>query len=297
MSEQDQKLLSVANQIKEHLSIIGTDYRYQAVNEAYAETAGRSREELVGMPVAELVGQGDFERLVKTKLDQCFSGKDVRFRFDFKYSGRPERVYMDVTLLPHRDASGAVVGAVVSSRDVTALKRIEDQYARLAYYDPATNLSNGLMFERELDRSLARAKRYKTSFALLAICVDGISAIRDSHGEAACDSLLKVAAMRIKGSIRQNDLAARLSGDEFLVLGEGVTDDSTTLVLASRLSENLRGEYQLTNEAFRFSVAIGVASYPADSELRVDLMKQAREALMRAKQSNRASIVFARESI
>lgn len=297
MSEQDQKLLEVANQIRDHLSIIGTDYRYQVVNEAYAEAAGRTRQELVGMSVAELVGQGDFERLVKTKLDQCFAGQDVRFRFDFKYAGRPDRVYMDVTLLPHRDAAGKVVGAVVSARDVTVLKRIEDQYARLAYYDPATNLSNGLMFERELDRSLARAKRYENRFALLALCVDGISAIRDSHGEAAGDSLLKVAAMRIKGSIRQNDLAARLSGDEFLVLGEGVGDDSTILVLASRLSENLRSEYQLADEAFRFSVSIGVASYPADSDQRVDLMKQARGAMQRAKQSDRASIVFARETL
>lgn len=295
MSDHQSILLKVANQVRDHLSFIGRDFCYHAVNEAYAAASGLPPDKVVGSSVADLVGQDVFDSIVRPKLEQCFEGREVRFRYDFQYPTNEGRVYMDVSFLPHRDEQGVVIGATVSARDVTALKRIEDRYARLAHYDTSTNLSNRQLFERELDRSLARSRREKSRFALIQFAVEGLGAVEDELGDDAADAVLKEVAARIQTSIRQNDLAARWGGDEFVVLGESVGDEAAVLILASRLSENLCQAFEVDGGQRRFSVFMGVVVYPDDGEGRNDLLKKADDALHRARFSDTANIRFARE--
>ena len=113
-----------------HIAVVGRDYVYRLVNEAYLEAHQRSREEIIGYSVAELLGVDTFERVVRPKLDKCLAGETIEYRaeFDFPFSGRR---YMDVTYFPYFDEDGSIKGVVVNSRDVTDLARAEEERERI----------------------------------------------------------------------------------------------------------------------------------------------------------------------
>lgn len=84
--------------------------------------------------------------------------------------------------------------------------------------DPLTGVPNRRGFERELKRSLAYAKRYGTSAALLYVDLDRFKSVNDRHGHAAGDAVLKAVTMVIGRQVRASDVIARIGGDEFVVL-------------------------------------------------------------------------------
>jgi diguanylate cyclase (GGDEF)-like protein len=84
--------------------------------------------------------------------------------------------------------------------------------------DPLTDILNRRGFERELKRSLAHAKRYGSSAALLYLDLDGFKIVNDRHGHAAGDAVLKAVAAVLARHVRSSDVVARLGGDEFAVL-------------------------------------------------------------------------------
>jgi diguanylate cyclase (GGDEF)-like protein len=111
------------------------------------------------------------------------------------------------------------------ARELAAARaRMADLEAR-AEIDPLTDVLNRRGFERELKRSLAHAKRYGTSAALIYIDLDGFKAVNDRHGHAAGDTLLRAVAAVLARHIRASDVVARLGGDEFAVLLWHLTED------------------------------------------------------------------------
>jgi PAS domain S-box-containing protein len=108
------------------ISFVDTDYTYQVVNDGYLKAHGRRPEELVGRPIAEILGEKPFQEIVKPKLDSCLGGKSIRYQGWFDYAAAGRR-YMDVCYNPAVDSEGRTRGVAVSVRDVTDLKRVEDQ--------------------------------------------------------------------------------------------------------------------------------------------------------------------------
>jgi PAS domain S-box-containing protein len=116
---------AIVTSIPDPISYVDRDYVYRAVNETYSRYAKRPAHELVGLTVAELLGQKAFEAAVRPHLDRCFAGHDVHYQAWFDVPEEPPK-YMDVGYYPVLDESGAVVGAVVQSRDITQRKQAED---------------------------------------------------------------------------------------------------------------------------------------------------------------------------
>lgn len=109
----------------DNISLVGLDYTYLAVSDACVERHGRKREEMVGLKVAELVGEECFRLVMKGCLDRCFAGETVNGRewFEFKTAGR---LFMDVTFYPFMP-EGAIAGAVVIARDITPQRMAEER--------------------------------------------------------------------------------------------------------------------------------------------------------------------------
>ena len=103
-------------------------------------------------------------------------------------------------------------------RELAAARTQMAELAARAEIDPLTEILNRRGFERELKRSLAHAKRYGTSAALVYLDLDGFKPINDRHGHAAGDAVLKAVAMVLARHVRASDVVARLGGDEFAVL-------------------------------------------------------------------------------
>jgi PAS domain S-box-containing protein len=109
----------------DHMSFINKDYIYQAVNLTYLKAHNKSLEDIVGHSVQELLGNELFEKRVKHYLDRCLKGEEVNYQawFDFAAFGRR---FMDVSYYPYYETDGAVSGVVVSSHDITELKKAEN---------------------------------------------------------------------------------------------------------------------------------------------------------------------------
>ena len=107
------------------MSFVDRDYVYRAVNNAYLKAHARSREEIIGFSVAQLMGEDTFHKKVKVYLDRALDGETVRYQSWFEYAGIGWR-FMDLAYQPFRDDEGYIEGVVVSVRDISDRKEAEE---------------------------------------------------------------------------------------------------------------------------------------------------------------------------
>jgi len=136
------------------------------------------------------------------------------------------------------------------------------QLRHQALHDALTGLPNRVLALDRAEQMLARARRTHVPIAALYVDIDAFKHINDTFGHAAGDHFLELVAARLKSVIREGDTAARLSGDEFLVLLEGSTLDAGPQLVAERLLDVLREPYDMTKQVGRLlsiTASIGVA--------------------------------------
>jgi len=132
----------------------------------------------------------------------------------------------------------------------------------LAMHDPLTGLPNRVLALDRAERMIARAHRSGSHVAALYIDVDGFKQINDTYGHPVGDEFLRQFADRLRSVVRESDTAARLAGDEFLVLVDCETLGVDSELVAERLLEVLRAPYDLSQQIGRrlsVTVSIGLA--------------------------------------
>jgi diguanylate cyclase len=164
-------------------------------------------------------------------------------------------------------------------------KRVAEQVhvERKVRRDELTNLPNRLAFAEALERAFARLTRLGERFAVLYLDLNDFKAVNDFCGHAIGDKLLVQVGQRLKVCIRQIDLVARLSGDEFAVIVADAKDRDTTTSLASRIISSLDAPFLIDDAEVLTSACIGVAFAPTDGDSPEVLLKSADEALYDAK--------------
>ena len=193
--------------------------------------------------------------------------------------------------------------------DITARKEAEEKVAFLAflaYHDYLTGLANRALFEEMLDPALARARRNDLSVAVLFLDLDDFKNVNDRFGHDIGDLLLKQAAERLAGVIRETDLIARQGGDEFLIMlpdllrreeGAELIDGRDRAVrvvemTAERIHQCLRTPFDLGEEEVTVSASIGISIFPLDAVDARDLIKNADAAMYESKQARPGSHII-----
>jgi len=152
-----------------------------------------------------------------------------------------------------------VQGLVLTARDIGDRKALERQLTFQALHDPLTGLANRTLFADRVEHALLGSRRRRGRVAVLCLDLDDFKRINDGHGHGAGDRLLVAVSERIAGILRSGDTAARLGGDEFAVLLEDLSDTDEARLVAERISEALRGSFDVGGlEAF-VSASIGIA--------------------------------------
>jgi diguanylate cyclase (GGDEF)-like protein len=165
----------------------------------------------------------------------------------------------------------------------TAMLQAAEAMRKVKFYaqhDALTELPNRLLFDELAQRTLLSARRHRRAFALLALDLDGFKKINDSLGHAVGDEVLKTVAQRITYTIRASDVAARIGGDEFLVLLADV-DHAEAMQTADRLVVAIAQPYYGVNVPL--GVSIGLAEYPLHGADLKTLLLGADEAMYAAK--------------
>ncbi|SDR72149.1 diguanylate cyclase (GGDEF) domain-containing protein [Halopseudomonas xinjiangensis] len=163
---------------------------------------------------------------------------------------------------------------------------------RQAKQDPLTGLGNRAMLEEELDRLLIKGKRSGFGFALLYIDLDYFKQINDSFGHGLGDLLLAVIANRLRRTMRQEDLIARIGGDEFVALLQDVVDANDAALIASKIIHTLSEPITLSGHHLLISASVGIAMYPQHGQSATELLHHGDQALYRAKANGRNGYSF-----
>ncbi|WP_229458866.1 GGDEF domain-containing protein [Massilia glaciei] len=167
--------------------------------------------------------------------------------------------------MPVLDEQGRVEAVAGTARDITERKANEERVRRSANYDSLTGLPNLSLFRDRLDHEIKHALRTGLPLALLFIDLDGFKAVNDELGHAAGDELLRQAAHRINGCVRDTDTVARIGGDEFTVILTDVTREAHIDVIARELLDALGAPFPLGPQNATISASIGISLSPQDS--------------------------------
>jgi diguanylate cyclase (GGDEF)-like protein len=183
-------------------------------------------------------------------------------------------------------------GWVATHEDITERRRIEERIAHLAHHDVLTDLPNRVLLRERLEHGLSGTRNTDRRIALLVLDLDRFKEVNDTLGHPGGDALLKAAASRLRGCVREGDTIARLGGDEFAIV-EILTDpDAEASALAKTILEVMRLPFDLNGHQATVSTSIGIAVAPTDGTDPDELMKNADLALYRAKSEGRETYRF-----
>jgi diguanylate cyclase (GGDEF)-like protein/PAS domain S-box-containing protein len=185
-----------------------------------------------------------------------------------------------------------VGGIVVNSRDVTERRRAIEELTHAAYHDALTGLPNRALLLDRLGQALARADRSGLDVAVLFIDLDKFKAVNDRSGHAAGDEVLIEVARRLTACIRPADTAARIGGDEYVIVAEGLSLPVEAVSLGERVAEELGRPVTINSGTAVVQASVGIG-YGRDVEPAV-LLDRADQALYEAKR--RGGGVFAERS-
>jgi diguanylate cyclase (GGDEF)-like protein/PAS domain S-box-containing protein len=181
-----------------------------------------------------------------------------------------------------------LLGAVVTFKDITERKALEQKLQYQAFHDPLTDLPNRASFMDRLGHALTRADRLETKVAVLFTDLDNFKIVNDSLGHKAGDQLLIAVADRLKTCLRPEDIVARLGGDEFTILLEGVAGVSDAAKIAERIAEELQPPFVLDGQEVFATTSTGIAVSSAAQGQPTDLLRHADLAMYRAKSKGKA---------
>ena len=156
------------------------------------------------------------------------------------------------------------------------------ELARAVRQDALTGLANRSAFLERLHASLDSAAADGGAVTVFFIDLDDFKSVNDTHGHAVGDALLQAFATRLRGEVRNVDLAARLSGDEFVLLVEGLAPGQAGL-LARSVVRGLSGAYAIGDRSIRVSASVGLAGFPQDGRTAGELLRAADAAMYQAK--------------
>ena len=163
-------------------------------------------------------------------------------------------------------------------------KRFEEHLTYLAQYDHLTGLVNRILFRDRLVQATARSKRMQQMIGLMLLDLDRFKLVNDTFGHDMGDELLKAVSERLKTCVREVDTVARMGGDEFTIILEGVSSEQNVLVVAKRITESIATPFELKGHCISIGISIGITIYPQDDHPVDELLKHADTAMYQAKQ-------------
>ncbi|MGH9174541.1 MAG: diguanylate cyclase domain-containing protein, partial [Vicinamibacterales bacterium] len=286
----DEEASAEAVWIVEHLpdaiAILGPDGRIRFASSQFESVLGYTSDALVGIDCVSLCHPADVSRFLNattTAIDQREHVTTVEVRFRHA-AGEWQDV--DVRFLYLRDTPAAGELLLVI-RDDTSRRDREQQLERQAFYDPLTHLANRALFMEHLSQALARAERFNRTIAVMYIDLDAFKRVNDRYGHLAGDAVLVHVARQIRQSIRANDVAARLSGDEFIVLIEDFADDASVHVIARRIQEALQQPLETEGQTIVASASIGIGFSQPGTIDTATILRDADRALYQDKAAGR----------
>lgn len=257
--------------------------RIEYVNEAVENVTGYAREEILGK-TPRVLKSGKYDKAFYKKMwDTILSGNTYTgILTNRRKNGELFEVYHTIT--PIRDRNGDITHFVATSKDITALKQMEERINFLAYYDDLTGLPNRVLFSDRLRQAVSRLEYHDKHIGVLFIDVDRFHFINDALGVSFGDLLLMEIGRRLSACVREGDTVARFGSDEFVVAFNDVARSEDIIYLLEELKTVLAAPVRHDNEETVLTFSIGASVYPSDTRDAGALIRNADLACQQARQ-------------
>jgi diguanylate cyclase (GGDEF)-like protein/PAS domain S-box-containing protein len=269
------RLLDLA---QDSIVVLDLDHQVQHWNQGAQRIHGWTAAEAVGQSIEDLIcpDHDQVDTALRVLLEAGEWSGDLTCT---DRSGREVLMEGRWTLLRHDDGTPRAVLAV--NTDVTERKTMEAKFLRVlekkATHDPLTGLANrALLFDR---LELLLGQRQGAGVAVAFLDLDGFKPINDQHGHRTGDEVLVEVAERLRETVRQGDVVARIGGDEFVVVGEA-DDEETALAMGERLAAAVSGMAEIGEAVVRVSASVGVAFVGREDRSGVDDILSRADAVM-----------------
>jgi diguanylate cyclase (GGDEF)-like protein/PAS domain S-box-containing protein len=278
------------------MALVDTAGNWIRVNQALGDITGYTPARLLKMGFRDVTHPDDLFA-EEDALRELVEGHEQRYAVEKRYIHADGHVvWIALNLSAVHGEHGEVLYLISQMQDITERRKAEERLAHQALHDPLTGIPNRILFSDRMMTARARLRRDPGgALAILYLDLDGLKTINDSLGHDAGDRLLSEVSARLAAVIRPSDTLARIGGDEFAVLCEGV-DERTALAIAERLSAAVRQPITARRgEPLRVSVSIGIVLTSDPNRDTETLLAQADEAMYAAKQSRRTNAAVYRQ--
>ncbi|WP_026691831.1 bifunctional diguanylate cyclase/phosphodiesterase [Peribacillus kribbensis] len=189
------------------------------------------------------------------------------------------------------------VGYVVTFKDITHRKQMEEEIRYHAYYDSLTGLPNRVLFQDRLNQALTAASKHNEQLAVMFLDLDRFKNINDTLGHSVGDLLLQEVAIRLQRIIPDDCTVSRQGGDEFTVLIPNIQDEEEVRSLANRIIEDFSHSIDLNGIEVFINTSIGVSLFPRDGNHADTLLKNADTSMYKAKESFGGNLEFYKQGM
>jgi len=259
--------------------VICSDGIIEYGNSAFSRITGLTAAEIAGRPFRDFVFQNDYDHALRVQQD---GGAPFEAALMTRDGSR-----IPVELFAKRMEAGKDDRQIFAMRDLTEQKRSQARIEFLAHHDALTELPNRSLFKTRFQQELAGAARRGEKLAVMCLDLDRFKDVNDTLGHAAGDLLLRQVADRLSAAIRETDVVARLSGDEFAIIQVGISQPEGATQLATRIHTVLSPPVDLDGHETPVGVSIGISVFPDDGTASTVLLRNADMALYRAKAEGR----------
>ena len=176
-------------------------------------------------------------------------------------------------------------------------RQAEEQVRYLQSHDALTGLANRRAFAESLGESIRRMQRDNTHIAVICLDIDKFKEINDACEHGGGDQVLREMATRIRGTLRERDIIARLGADEFAIALVDITNLGDVMAFMNRLVAALRQPFHVGGKEILVTTSVGIALAPADGDTASTVLRHATIALSRAKGDGGQRMCFFEESM
>ncbi len=282
----EQRLRQITDNLPVLISYMDHRTVVQFANDTYRTWLDADPQTMLGRTIGDIVGPDLYEPR-RPFVERALGGERVEFEVEITALGLTRS--LSTSYIPDVGSDGKVLGIYTLSSDVSALKAYEKQLQALARFDNLTGLPNRLQFNEKMAEALERTERSKSGLALMFLDVDKFKSINDTLGHAAGDAVLREFAKRLQACVRHVDLVARLAGDEFVVILEGLHSSAEAAAVARKIVDATAKPMDVEGQLLLVTTSIGVTFQDTTSPATTvpELLARADEALYAAKAAGR----------
>jgi diguanylate cyclase (GGDEF)-like protein/PAS domain S-box-containing protein len=243
---------------------------------------------MLGYETGELIGKSYRIIFERNKMQSISAYSEGNQKFIKKDNSSFSVEYV-ISLIKDEDS---ILGEVVTFKDITERKQLEEEIKYLAYFDSLTDLPNRVLLNDRLKQGLCDAKINGQKIAVLYLDLDRFKLINDSLGHSYGDLLLRDVAKRLSVSVPKDAIVSRQGGDEFTIILPNILSEKDVLKVVEQVTESFSKPFYLKGNEVYIKTSIGISLFPNDGDTAEVLIKNADAAMYKSKEISGTSFHF-----